>query len=122
MNNIGKKLWLIPDMYWPETDHGVYISHEAVCVLNISEYIAQIRILLFFEDRPPIELQPCSCNPMRTKHIRMDQMKDVQGNPLPKGTAYSAMIQSDTPVIAQYTRVDTTQQELALMAVMAYGN
>jgi len=33
---------------------------------------------------------------------------------------YALLIESDTPVVAQYSRLDTTQKELALMTTMAY--
>ncbi len=42
----------IPDCYWPETDNGAYVSHEAVCVLNTNASPATVNLTLFFEDRP----------------------------------------------------------------------
>lgn len=119
---IGKKTWLIPDLYWPADTHGnVYVSHEAICVLNVSRQPAQIQITLLYEDQEPVEGLCFTCGAMRTMHIRMDKVTTPDGSPLPQGIGYAAMLQSDVPVVVQYTRVDTTQPELALMTTMAYG-
>ena len=118
----GKQQWALPDLYWPATDNGnSYVSHEAVCVLNTSDQEADIRLTLFYEDRDPLLISNLSCPPMRTNHICMDKLRDSQGNPLPRGVGYSALLCSTVPVIVQYTRVDTTQPALALMTTMAYG-
>ena len=34
---IGKKVWIIPDGFLPVHSNGDFVSHEAVCVLNITE-------------------------------------------------------------------------------------
>lgn len=122
MEQIGKKTWLLPDLYWPaETNGADYVSHEAVCVLNVAEQAANLRMTLIYEDRDPVEGLCFTCGSMRTLHIRMDQVTTPDGKHLPKGIGYAAMVQSDVPVVVQYTRVDTTQPELALMTTIAYG-
>ena len=96
----------IPDCYWPEVDHGSYVSHEAVCVLNTNTASATLHLTLFFEDRPKIEGFSVVVPGERTMHIRMDKLKG--------GVPYALMIESDLEVTLQYTRVDTTQPELAI--------
>lgn len=119
---VGKKIWALPDMYWPSTDNGEdYVSHEAICILNVSSSEAHVSISFLFEDREPIDGLLFTCQSMRTTHIRIDNMKNTKGLSLPRGVGYAALLQSDTPVIVQYTRVDTTQPELALMTTMAYS-
>jgi len=34
---IGKKSWTIADGYMSNTQNGDYVSHEAVCILNLSD-------------------------------------------------------------------------------------
>ncbi len=122
MQEYGKKIWYIPDMYWPEiTSEGYYVSHESICVLNTSEEDCDITIDLYFEDREPREGLKCKCDALRTRHIRMDALKDGEGEPaVPRGVPYAAVVRGSIPVVVQYTRVDTTQSENALMTVMAY--
>ena len=114
--------WYIPDMYWPARSSGRdYVSHEAVCVLNPSGQPCKIRITLFFEDRDPAELETVVCSARRTVHIRMDAAKCTDGSAIPRGVGYAAIVDCDSgEAVVQYTRVDTTQPELALMTAMAH--
>lgn len=55
----------------------------------------------------------------RTKHIRTSSLeKDDEHIPL--GVPYAIEINSDLPIVVQYSRLDTTQAELALMSTMAF--
>ena len=106
---------LLPDCYWAETDNGSYVSHESVCVLN--EYDEDVKILmtLYFEDRDPVEGLCVTVPARRTKHIRLDkEFADI----IPRGVPYAMIIECGKDVAVQYTRVDTTQKELALMTAM----
>ena len=123
MSSFGKKQWLIPDMYWPENTapDGVYVSHEAICVINASDQDCEIEIDFLFEKREPICGVKAVCSAMRTNHIRLDQLKNSDGDPLiPRGVGYAAVVRCSIPAAVQYTRVDTSQPELALMSTMAF--
>lgn len=119
---LGKTTWLIPDMYWPAVTCGnEYVSHEAICVLNTADSPANVSISLYYEDRPVIDLEPISCPGMRTSHLRMDNLLLSDGQHIPRGVGYAAVVQSDLPVVVQYTRLDTSQPELALMTTMGFA-
>lgn len=115
----GEKHWMIPDGYIPPTSAGTLESHESVCVLNTSSQDAAVRFTIFFEDREPIEDIPFVVPARRTKHIRTSGLhKD--GADIPAGVPYAIEVVCDIPVIVQYSRLDATQAENALMSVMAY--
>jgi hypothetical protein len=115
----GETHWIIPDGYIPPTSAGTLESHESVCVLNTSAGDAAVRFTIFFEDREPIEEIPFVVPARRTKHIRTSGLhKD--GAHIPVGVPYAIEVFSDIPVIVQYSRLDATQAENALMSVMAY--
>lgn len=117
----GSKVWFIPDCYWPEITTGEhYVSHEAICVLNPSKHDAKITITLYFEDSEPMRGFTAECKAERTNHIRLDQIKNDQGKGIPQGVPYAAMVESDQPIIVQYSRLDTTQAEIGLMTTMAH--
>jgi len=121
MEAMGKKIWLLPDMYWPEiTSKGHYISHESICVLNTADEVCEITIDLYFEDRSPIEGIKTICPAKRTNHVRMDYIKDSNGKVIPRGVPYAAVVQCSIPAVVQYTRVDTTQSENSLMTTMGF--
>jgi hypothetical protein len=115
----GETNWFIPDGYIPEKSSGRLTSHESVCVLNTSDEEALIRFTIYFEDRDPMSDIQVVVPGRRTKHIRTSSLlKD--GAPIPVGVPYAIEVQSDIPVIVQYSRLDATQSENALMSVMAY--
>jgi len=120
MNTYGKKTWLIPDGYY-DSNFVKQVSHDAVCVLNTSEEDATITMTLFFEDRPEMGGFVAKCGSRRTHHIRMDKLKNVEGKPVPTDTPYAILVESNVPVVVQYSRLDTAQEALALMTTIAYG-
>lgn len=109
----------IPDCYWPETSPGEYVSHEAICVLNAGKKDCTVSVSLYFEDREKMGPFRLTVGAERTKHIRMDQLVDGDGNHIPRATAYAAVVECEDEVAVQYTRLDTTQDNLALMTAIA---
>lgn len=115
----GEKNWFIPDGYIPETSSGSLLSHESVCVLNASSEEALLKFTIFFEDREPMEDILVVIPARRTKHVRTSSLVK-NGAPIPVGVPYAIAVESDVPVVVQYSRLDSTQAENALMSTMAY--
>jgi hypothetical protein len=121
MSRIGAKTWFVPDCYYPPVSNGnIYNSHEAICILNTGKDDASIKITLYFEDKDKIEGFVAECKSERTNHIRLDKIKNDKGIGIPMGVPYALMLESDTEIIAQYSRLDTTQAEIGLMTTIAY--
>ena len=117
---IGKTVWAISDGFMNDTSNGSFSSHEAICVLNVSEKTANIRFDIYFEDREPIKGFSAVCEAERTNHIRLDKVQNEKGEHVPYGVPYAILITSDTPVIVQHSRMDVSQAEMALMTTIAY--
>ncbi|MDY3248917.1 MAG: sensory rhodopsin transducer [Candidatus Choladocola sp.] len=109
---------MIPDCYWPDSANGEYVSHEAVCVLNTNTEDVTVELTLYFEDRDKMGGFAVTVPAERTKHIRLDQLLSKDGTAIPKATPYAMVIECDKDVTVQYTRVDTTQPELAIATTM----
>lgn len=120
MSDFGKKEWLIADGYMSDTKNGDFVSHEAVCVLNLSKETANIKITVYFEDRDPLKGFVAECKPERTNHIRLDKIKNSDGISIPHEVPYALLIESDVPVVCQHSRMDVTQAEMTLMTTIAY--
>ncbi len=116
----GAKTWYVSDGFYPTISNGSFPSHEAICVLNAGDRDANIEITLYFEKDEKIGGFLAVCKAERTNHIRMDQLKNRNGNGVPPGVPYAMMIRSDTEIIVQYSRMDTSQAEMALMTTMGY--
>lgn len=118
--NYGKKTWLIPDCFLNSISKNESISHEAICVINTTDTDANIKITLFFEDRECEKGFSSFCAGGRTHHIRMDKLKKENGEMIPRDTPYAALVESDVNIVVQYSRLDTSEVEMALMTTMAY--
>lgn len=116
----GKKVWLIPDGFLHSVSLNDQVSHEAVCVLNTSDKDAVISLTLYFEDREPMTGFKAECNAGRTHHIRLDRIVSEKGEKIPRDTPYALLVESTEPVVAQYSRLDTSAVEMALMTTIAY--
>ena len=116
----GKNVWLIPDGYMSNTQKGEYVSHEAVCVLNLSGKDANINITIYFEDEEPLRNIKAVCKNERTNHIRLDKAISEDGKAVPRNKPYAVLVESDQPVVVQASRLDVSQPEYSLMTTIAY--
>jgi len=119
---LGHKRWAIAEGWIPPTSHGPapeMTSHETACVLNVSDQDANLKITIFYSDREPIEYN-IIVPARRTKHIRFNDLNDPE--PIPLGTDFASVIESDVPIVVQHTRLDSRQAENALMTTVAFAD
>ena len=122
MKALGKKIWVIAEGYIPTYGTGKepeFTSHETACILNTSDQPAHVEITIFYADRDPVGPYKITVEPRRTKHLRFNDLKDPE--PVPLGTDYASVIESDVPVVVQHTRLDSRQAENALISTIAYA-
>jgi hypothetical protein len=122
-NSIGHKRWAIAEGYIPESSHGPkpeMTSHETACLLNASEQDAHVQITIYFADRDPVGPYRVTVPAKRTKHLRFNDLKDPI--PIPRGTDYASVIESDVPIVVQHTRLDSRQDANALITTIAYAD
>lgn len=119
----GCKRWIVPEGYIPKTSHGPepeMTSHESICVLNVSDDEAHLQIWIFYSDREPVGPYKISVEARRTKHIRFNHLEKPE--PVPRGTDFASVIESDVPVVIQHTRLDSRQAENALISTIAFAD
>jgi hypothetical protein len=121
-NPIGQKRWAIAEGYIPEFSHGPepeMTSHETACLLNTSDQDANVQITIYFSDRQPVGPYRIVVPANRTKHLRFNDLKEPE--PIPRGTDYASVIESDVPIVVQHTRLDSRQSANALLSTIAYA-
>jgi hypothetical protein len=121
-NPIGQKLWAIAEGYIPPFSHGPepeMTSHETACLLNTSDQDAHVQITVYFSDREPVGPYQVIVPANRTNHLRFNDLKDPE--PIPRGTDYASVIESDVPIVVQHTRLDSRQDANALLTTIAYA-
>ena len=119
---IGRTRWAIAEGYIPPYGHGhepEFTSHETACLLNVSDQDAQVVITIFFTDREPAGPYRVMVPARRTRHIRFNDLTDPE--PIPRGTDYASLIESDVPIVVQHTRLDSRQAETALLSTIAFA-
>ncbi|MGA7672708.1 MAG: sensory rhodopsin transducer [Nitrolancea sp.] len=120
---IGKTRWAIAEGYIPTWSNGPepeMLSHETACMLNAGDTDAHVTITVFFSDREPAGPYQVTVPARRTSHLRFNDLKDEE--PVPRGTNYAAVIESDVPIVVQHTRLDSRQTENALLSTIAYSS
>lgn len=120
-DTIGRLRWVIPEGYIPPSSHGPapeFTSHEAFCVLNTDFEDAHLEVTIFYADREPVGPYHLTVPARRTRHFRFNNLDNPA--PIPEGTSYSSLIESDVPVVVQHTRLDSRQSKNALLSTIAY--
>jgi hypothetical protein len=119
---IGARRWAIAEGYIPKESHGPQpemLSHETACILNAGSAPANVRITVYFADREPVGPYLVTVPPRRTLHVRFNDLHEPE--PIPKGTDFATVIESDVDVVVQHTRLDSRQAENALLSTIAFA-
>ncbi|RDV10726.1 sensory rhodopsin transducer [Pontibacter diazotrophicus] len=117
----GKKQWALSDGYIPLQSTGRepdFVSSDKVSILNTSFDEATITIILYFMDGEPAGDYKFKVKPERVRKVRINDLIDPHAIPL--GVSYAGVIESDVPVVVQFTKQNSAQKELAIMGTKAY--
>jgi hypothetical protein len=118
----GAKLWIFPDGYLPARGEGnQYVGHDCVCILNTGLEIAECSLDFYFEDREPVLGVPVTVGAQRSLHLRLDKPEQLGGYALPRETPYSLRLTSSVALVAQYSRLDVTQPNMAFLSSLGYS-
>ncbi len=118
---IGARRWVIAEGYIPEGSTGpahTMTSHETACILNAGDRPAHVELTIYFSDREPVGPYRVEVAARRTRHLRFNDLTDPA--PVPHGTDYACVIESDVPIVVQHTRLDSRQAANALMTTVAF--
>ena len=119
---IGQRRWAIAEGYIPGWSTGPepeMTSHETVLRAERGRSEAHVSVTIFHADRDPVGPYRVTVPARRTKHVRFNQLDDPE--PIPRGTPFASVIESDVPIVVQHTRLDSRQAENALISTIAYA-
>ena len=121
MREIGATTWSIAEGYIPPAGvqgNRALESHETACLLNANDADAHVRITLYFSDREPVGPYRVTVAARRTLHLRFNDLRDPA--PVPRGTDYASVLESDVPIVVQHTRLDSRPGPIALLSTVAF--
>jgi len=120
--NGGAKTWYFPDGYLPEkTNDGPMEAHEALMLFNVGDKPASVLLDVYFSDKPPVKDIPVKVGAERIKTLRLDHPEDLAGLAIPPLTQYALRVRSDVTLVAQFGRLDTTQDNMAYYGCVGYS-
>lgn len=121
MRPIGRTLWVVPGGHIPSESTGEeprYTSNDSLFILNATDREADLRITIFYSDRGPVGPYPLRVHPERIRHVRFNDLIDPEAIPL--DADYAAVIESNVPVVVQFSRRDTSRAKNAISTTIAF--
>ncbi len=122
MTRIGKRIWAIPGSNIPLEQTGrepEFTSHDSLWMLNATGDDARIEITIYYTDREPVGPYEIDVEARRVRQVRINDLIDPEAIPLE--TDYAAVVESDTPIVAQLTTMDTRLAESSRTSTLGYG-
>jgi hypothetical protein len=120
--NGGAKNWYFPDGYLPEkTNDGPMEAHEALMLFNTNNENINMLIDIYFSDKEPVKNIVVKVGAERIKTLRLDNPADLDGLEIPPLTQYAIRVRSDRNIVAQFGRLDTTQNNMAYYGCIGYS-
>ncbi|BBH23546.1 hypothetical protein Back11_48910 [Paenibacillus baekrokdamisoli] len=117
----GNTLWIFPDCELPPAGDSLLKGHESVIVLNLDPNVANLSITLYFTDREPVKDIRLKVEGERVRCLRLDNPDDLDGFVIPREVQYALKVVSDIPVVVQYGRLDTRQDNMAFYTTMGFS-
>jgi hypothetical protein len=121
MKPIGHKVWAVAGGHIPLQGTGrepEFTSFDRLCLLNTGDTPARVEITIFYTENDPIGPYTVSVAAQRIRYVRVNDLIDPEAVPL--DTDYGCVVESDVPIVVQFTRQDTRQAANALMGMMAF--
>jgi hypothetical protein len=119
--NFGNTIWVIAGGHIPLSSIGrepEFTSRDILCVLNTNPTEINIEITIYHPDKPPTGPYQIKVKDMSTRHIYFNDLIDPE--PVLLDKEYAVVIESNIPVIVQFTRMNTGQASLASTITTAF--
>ena len=117
---IGKKKWMIPDCELPPPGEGALKGHESVIIVNDGKKDVNVKVTLYFTDRPCYENIVWQVKAKSVQCFRMNDAGDMNGFQVPYDTQYAMKAEADGKIVLQYGRLDNRQPNLAYYTTLGY--
>ena len=118
----GKKIWYFADGYLPEKNPASALeAHEALMLFNTHDEDVEVSIDVYFSDREPAKDIYVKVPAERIIALRLDHPEDLNGTVIPELTQYALRVRASLPIVVQFGRVDTTQNNMAYYVGVGYS-
>ena len=121
MKACGRRRWAISAGGIPAHGHGrepEFTSRDCLGLLNSGEGVANVRVMVVYAARDPVGPYRLAVAPRRMRLVRINDLIFPEAVRLEE--AYGLSIESDQPVVVQFTRMDTRARANAGSLAMAW--
>jgi len=120
MTTGGKNTWYFPDGYLPEKTGQGMEAHEALMLFNTHSEAAAVTLDIYYSDKAPDKNIALTVPGERVIALRLDHPEDIGGVKIPPLTQYALRVRANKPIVVQFGRLDTTQDNMAYYAGIGY--
>lgn len=120
---IGQKKWAFSAGNIPVESTGKepdFVGQDRLSILNTSTEDALIKLTIYFSDQQEVGEYSIRVKAERVRKFRINDLIDPHAIPL--GVPYGGHIESNVPVVVQFSKQNSGQHALALMGTTAYAN
>lgn len=118
---VGKLRWAVSAGCAPARSNGpepAFTSRDQFSVLNTGSTMANLRIRVLYERHSPVGFYRLTIAARRVRTFRVNDLIFPEAVRLDE--PYGLLMESDCPVVVQFTRQDTRQAANASMMAMAF--
>jgi len=119
---IGRYRWAISAGCAPSRSTGrepLLASRDQLALLNTGDILANARLHVLYATHGEVGSFRIGIAPRRLRNLRINDLIFPEAVRLDE--AYGLLIESDVPIVVQFTRQDTRQRENAGMLANAWG-
>jgi hypothetical protein len=119
---VGRRHWAISAGWAPSRATGgepMFSSRDQLALLNTGMELANVRMRVLYAEHGPVGPYRIGVAPRRLRNLRINDLIFPEAVRLDE--AYGLVIDSDRPVVVQFTRQDTRARANAGLMAMAWG-
>lgn len=123
MNTLGRRRWAIAAGHAPSRSNGeepLFTSRDQLALLNTGDTLANVRLTLFYAERESPGPFRLDIAPRRLRVVRVNDLIFPEAVRLDE--AYALIVESDVPIVVQFTRQDTRAAANAGMLATAWSD
>ena len=115
----GRKTWIFPDGDRPKEGSFPNKGHESIIILNCTDIPATVGMTVYFTDKDPVKGR-LEVGSQRVRCFRTNNKDDMCGITLEYSEQYAIKLESNVEIVAQYGKLETSDQPMAYYTVMGY--
>lgn len=123
MSTAGRRRWAIAGGWAPSRSSGPepeFTSRDELSLLNTGDALANVRVTVLHAGHDPVGPYRLGVAPRRLRRLRINDLIFPEAVRLDE--PYSLVIESDVPVVVQFTRQDTRAAANAGLLATAWAD